>query len=90
MKEYPTDLQNWSLTIRRSLVSYPGYRFNFLVGSISPSRRYSQRIQSFVDKFSNIYNVQVWFGWVGFYGISTIVGRLMTNSLNTYILNIYY
>ena len=28
------------------------------------------------------------FGWVGFYGISTIVGYLMPNPLYTYILNI--
>ena len=31
----------------------------------------------------------VWFGWVGFYGISTIVGYLMPNPLYTCILNIY-
>ena len=31
----------------------------------------------------------VWFGWVGFYGTSTIVGYLMTNTLYAYILNIY-
>ena len=30
-----------------------------------------------------------WFGLVGFYGISTIVGYLMPNPLYTYILNIY-
>ena len=30
-----------------------------------------------------------WFGLVGFYGISTIVGYLMPNLLYTYILNIY-
>ena len=28
-------------------------------------------------------------GWVGFYGISTIVGYLMPNPLDTYISNIY-
>ena len=33
----------------------------------------------------NIYG----FGWVGFYGISTIVGYLMPNPFYTYILNIY-
>ena len=32
----------------------------------------------------------IWFGLVGFYGISTIVGYLMASPLNTYILNIYY
>ena len=31
----------------------------------------------------------MWFGLVGFYGISTIVGYLMPNPLYTYILNIY-
>ena len=28
-------------------------------------------------------------GWVGFYGISTLVGYLMPNPLYTHILNIY-
>ena len=28
------------------------------------------------------------FGWVGFYGTSTIIGYLMPNLLHTYILNI--
>ena len=36
-----------------------------------------------------IYIKYIWFGWVGFYGISTIVGYLMSNPLYTYILNIY-
>ena len=31
----------------------------------------------------------IWLGWVGFYGISTIVGYLMPNPLYTNILNIY-
>ena len=31
----------------------------------------------------------IWFGLVGFYGISTIVGYLMPNPLYTYTLNIY-
>ena len=35
-----------------------------------------------------IYDL-IWFCWVGFYGISTIVGYLMPNPLNTYIVNIY-
>ena len=30
-----------------------------------------------------------WFGFVGFYGISSIVGYLMPNPLYSYILNIY-
>ena len=37
----------------------------------------------------SIYTKYIWFGLVGFYGISTIVGYLMTNPLYTYILNIY-
>ena len=36
-----------------------------------------------------IYIKYIWFGLVGFYGISTIVGYLMSNPLYTYILNIY-
>ena len=35
-----------------------------------------------------IYIKYIRFGWVGFYGISTIVGYLMPNPLYTYILNI--
>ena len=35
-----------------------------------------------------IYIKYIWFGLVGFYGISTIVGYLMTNPLYTYILKI--
>ena len=33
-----------------------------------------------------IYIKYTWFGLVGFYGISTLVGYLMSNSLNTYII----
>ena len=36
-----------------------------------------------------IYIKYIWFGWVGFNGISTIVGYLMPNPLYKYILNIY-
>ena len=36
-----------------------------------------------------IYIKYIWFGLVGFYGISTIVGYLMPNHHYTYILNIY-
>ena len=36
-----------------------------------------------------IYIKYIRFSWVGFYGISTIVGYLMLNPLSTYILNIY-
>ena len=36
-----------------------------------------------------IYIKYIGFGWVGFYGISTIVGYLMSNPLYTYILDIY-
>ena len=36
-----------------------------------------------------IYIRYIWFGLVGFYGISTIVGYLMPNPLYTYILDIY-
>ena len=36
-----------------------------------------------------IYIKYIWFGWVGFYGISIIVGYLMPNLFYTYILNTY-
>ena len=36
-----------------------------------------------------IYIEYIWFGLVGFYDISTILGYLMPNPLYTYILNIY-
>ena len=36
-----------------------------------------------------IYIKYEWFGFVGFYAISTIVGYLMPNPHYTYILNIY-
>ena len=36
-----------------------------------------------------IYIKYIWFGLVGFYGISTIVGYLMPNPLYTYIWNKY-
>ena len=36
-----------------------------------------------------IYIKYIWFGLIGFYGISTIVGYLMLNPLYTYILNVY-
>ena len=46
--------------------------------------------QSFNAKSSfYIYIKYIWFGLVGFYGISTIVGYSMPNPLYTYILNIY-
>ena len=47
--------------------------------------------------YSRLFNVKyslfieikyIWFGLVGFYGISTIVGYLMSGPLYTYILNI--
>ena len=36
-----------------------------------------------------IYITYIWFGLVGFYGISTIVDYFIPNHLHTYILNIY-
>ena len=39
--------------------------------------------------YTYIYIKYIGFGLVGFYGISTIVGYLIPNPLNTYILNTY-
>ena len=36
----------------------------------------------------NMYDL-VGLAWVGFYGISSIVGNLMSNPLYTYVLNMY-
>ena len=43
------------------------------------------------SKSQNTKNQQncIWFGLIGFYGISTIVGYLIPDPLYTYILNIY-
>ena len=41
------------------------------------------------ESFLYIYMKYIWFGLVGFYGISTIVGYLMPNPFYTYISNIY-
>ena len=44
----------------------------------------------FKAKASLYMNIKyIWFGLVGFYGISTIVGYLMPISLYKYILNIH-
>ena len=53
------------------------------------------RIENSIDRsLKNVSKVNVrctptlaMFGWVGFYGISTIVGYLMPNPLYTYILD---
>ena len=37
-----------------------------------------------------IYIKCISFAWVGFYGISTIIGYLMPNSVYTYISNVYH
>ena len=37
----------------------------------------------------NIYIKYIWFGWIGFYDISTLVGYLMPNSFYADIVNIY-
>ena len=37
-----------------------------------------------------LYIQYIWFGFAGFYSLSTIVGYLMPNSLYTYIFDIWY
>ena len=44
-------------------------------------------IENLIESQLNLF--VFWFGLVGFYGISIIVGYLMPNPLYTYILNIY-
>ena len=43
-----------------------------------------------VKSFLYIYIKYIKFGLVGFYGISIIVGYLMSNPLYTYIFNIWF
>ena len=53
--------------------------------------RHSNHCWLFYAKSSlYIYIKYTWFGLVGFYGISTIVGYLMPNPDFIYVLNIYY
>ena len=40
-------------------------------------------------KEMTFFYLKVWFGFVGFYGISIIVGYLMPNPVYTHIINIY-
>ena len=49
---------------------------------------YNKQLQSLLNDVKDLVTWLV--GWfIGFYGISTIVGYLMLNPLYTYILNIY-
>ena len=49
---------------------------------------YIEKCFSMNERIFNISFRLIWFGWVWFYGISTIVGYLMPNPFYTYILNI--
>ena len=51
-------------------------------------KEFLKRNSKFREESKNVKS-NVYFGLVGFYGISTIVGYLMPNPLYTYILNIY-
>ena len=56
--------------------------FGLVLWHISRCRLFNAKCTSY------IYINYIIFGWVGFYGISTIVGYLIPNPLYTYILNI--
>ena len=57
--------------------------FGWVLWHINPCRLFNAKSSLY------IYIKYIWFGLVGFYGISTIVGYLMPNPLYTCILNIY-
>ena len=59
------------------------YLFGWVLWHINHCRLFNAKSSLY------IYIRYIEFGWVGFYGISTIVGYLMPNPLYTYILNIY-
>ena len=61
-----------------------GLLFDCVLWDINPCRLFNAKFSLY------IYIKYVGFGLVGFYGISTIVGYLMLDSLYTYILNIYF
>ena len=70
--------------------SWPNSLFLYLWRLANSSMRNSSNL---ISPFSmgdhvTIYIKYIWFGLVGFYGISTIVGYLMPNPLYTYELNI--
>ena len=58
-------------------------RFGWVLWYINHCRLFNAKSSLF------IYIKYIGFDWVGFYGITTIVGYLMPNPLYTYILNIY-
>ena len=57
--------------------------FGLVLGHINHCRLFNAKFSLY------IYTKYTSFSLVGFYGISTIVGYLMPNSLYTYIQNIY-
>ena len=56
--------------------------FDLVLWRIKPYRLFKAKSSLY------LYIKYIWFGWVGFYGISIIVGYLMPNPLYKYILNI--
>ena len=58
--------------------------FGWVLWHINPCRLFNAKSSLY------IYIKYIWFGLVGFYGISTLVGYLMPNPLYTYILNMIW
>ena len=65
------------------LIIYDLVWFGLVLWHINHSRLFSAKSSLY------IHIKYIWFGFVWFYGISTIVGYLMPNLLYTYLLNIY-
>ena len=51
---------------------------------------YQTLLVTWCQILNNTYVLNIWFGFVWFYGISNIVGYLMPNPLYTYVLNIWF
>ena len=52
--------------------------------AMNDRERWRERVRDIRASDTTWWWSWVWFGWVGFYGISTILGYLMPNPLNTY------
>ena len=81
-KGIETDLNDWRLVNNRFHKQINVW-FGLVLWHINYCRLFNAK------SFLYIYIKYIWYGLVGFYGISTIVGYLMPNSLYTYILNVY-
>ena len=62
--------------------------FGWILWHINQCKLFKPISSLYTHTHTHIY-IYTWFGYVGFYGISTIVGFLMPNPVHTYISNRY-